>query len=305
MSTATALHAGDTGAPVVEIAVIDTLAGYSAHLDAERRAGRTVGVVLTMGALHAGHASLIRRAASECDVVAVSIFVNPTQFAEEADLSAYPRTLGADLTVAADSGASVAFAPSVVQMYPDWPAAPATTVTVRTLADRWEGVSRPGHFDGMATVVVKLLSASGRCRTYFGEKDFQQLAIVRRVVRDLSLPVEVVGCVTVREEDGLAMSSRNTRLAPDERRAAVCLSRALGAGAGAVAAGSERSAVESAMADLVASEPLVTLDYAVCVDAEDLEPAASTGADRPLRLLIAATVGPVRLIDNLDPWGPA
>jgi len=283
------------------VAVADTVAGYSARLDAERRAGRSVGVVLTMGALHDGHASLIRRAASECDVVAVSVFVNPTQFAEAADLTNYPRALGADLDVAAAAGASLVFAPSVAEMYPGWPATPATTVAVRALADRWEGVSRPGHFDGMATVVVKLLSASGRCRTYLGEKDFQQLAIVRRVARDLSLPVEVVGCATVREADGLAMSSRNTRLTVDERRAAVCLSRALRAGAGAVLARAERVAVESVMADVVEGEPLVTLDYAVCVDAESLEPAATDGSG-PLRLLIAATVGPVRLIDNLDPW---
>jgi pantoate--beta-alanine ligase len=265
-----------------------------------------VGVVLTMGALHDGHASLIARAAAECDVVAVSVFVNPTQFAEAGDLTNYPRTLEADLDLAGRAGADLVFAPSVVEMYPDWPTPAATTVTVRSLGDRWEGVSRPGHFDGVATVVAKLLSMAGPCRTYFGEKDFQQLAIVRRVARDLSLAVEVVGCPTVREADGLAMSSRNVRLAPGERAAAVCLSRALAAGAEAFGAGGDRAAVEAAMAAVVRAEPLVHLDYAVLVDADDLEPADPvTGdpaaGDRPLRLLVAAQVGPVRLIDNLDP----
>jgi len=288
------------------VAVTGTAADLSARLDAARGAGRSVGVVLTMGALHDGHASLIARAAAECDVVAVSVFVNPTQFAEAGDLTNYPRTLEADLDLAGRAGADLVFAPSVVEMYPDWPTPAATTVTVRSLGDRWEGVSRPGHFDGVATVVAKLLSMAGRCRTYFGEKDFQQLAIVRRVARDLSLAVEVVGCPTVREADGLAMSSRNVRLAPGERAAAVCLSRALAAGAEAFGAGGDRAAVEAAMAAVVGAEPLVDLDYAVLVDADDLEPADPvTGdpaaGDRPLRLLVAAQVGPVRLIDNLDP----
>jgi pantoate--beta-alanine ligase len=296
-----------TAAPGVT--VTGTAADLSARLDAERASGRSVGIVLTMGALHDGHASLIERAASECDVVAVSVFVNPTQFAEPGDLTNYPRTLDADLEIAGRAGADLVFAPSVVEMYPDWPTPAATTVTVRALGDRWEGLSRPGHFDGVATVVAKLLSMAGRCRTYFGEKDFQQLAIVRRVVRDLSLPVEVVGCPTVREADGLAMSSRNVRLAADERSAAVCLSRALRAGADAWAAGSDAATVESAMAGVVATEPLVSLDYAVLVDAADLEPAGTVSGDRgagdrPLRLLIAAQVGPVRLIDNIDPRNP-
>jgi pantoate--beta-alanine ligase len=291
--------------PTAEVAVLDTVAGFAARLDQERRSGRTVGVVLTMGALHRGHASLVQRAAQECDVVAVTIFVNPTQFAEAADLTNYPRTLGADLHVAAAAGASVVFAPTVTEMYPGWPAPPATAVSVRGLSERWEGVFRPGHFDGVATVVVKLLSTAGRCRAYFGEKDFQQLAIVRRTVHDLSLPVEVVECSTVRELDGLAMSSRNMRLDSRQRDAAKVLNAALRAGAEALAAGGDRSAAESAMADVVAKEPLVHLDYAALVDAVDLEPADDPGDGRALRLLIAATVGPVRLIDNLDPRRPA
>ena len=290
-----------TGPSVV---VLDTLAGYSAHLENERRTGRTVGVVLTMGALHRGHAALISRASSECEVVAVSIFVNPTQFAETADLTSYPRTLDADVDVATSAGASIVFAPAVTEMYPGWPVPSATTVSVRGLAERWEGLSRPGHFDGMATVVTKLLSASGRCRTYFGEKDFQQLAIVRSVVRDLSMPVDVVGCATVREPDGLALSSRNARLDPDQRAAALCLSHALRAGSIALAGGADRSGVEAAMVDVVAGEPQVTLDYAVLVDAATLEQADEAPSTGSLRLLIAATVARVRLIDNCDPLGP-
>ena len=290
-----------TGPSVV---VLDTLAGYSAYLEDERRTGRTVGVVLTMGALHRGHAALISRASSECEVVAVSIFVNPTQFAETSDLTSYPRTLDADVDVATSAGASIVFAPAVTEMYPGWPVPSATTVSVRGLAERWEGLSRPGHFDGMATVVTKLLSASGRCRTYFGEKDFQQLAIVRSVARDLSLPVDVVGCATVRESDGLALSSRNARLDSDQRTAALCLSHALRAGSIALAGGADRSGVEAAMVDVVAREPQVTLDYAVLVDAATLEQADEAPSTGSLRLLIAATVAGVRLIDNCDPLGP-
>ena len=290
-----------TGPSVV---VLDTLVGYSAYLEDERRTGRTVGVVLTMGALHRGHAALISRASSECEVVAVSIFVNPTQFAEASDLTNYPRTLDADVDMATLAGASIVFAPAVTEMYPGWPVPPATTVSVRGLAEQWEGLSRPGHFDGMATVVTKLLSASGRCRTYFGEKDFQQLAIVRSVARDLSLPVDVVGCATVRESDGLALSSRNARLDSDQRTAALCLSRALRAGSIALAGGADRSGVEAAMVDVVAREPQVTLDYAVLVDAATLEQADEAPSTGSLRLLIAATVAGVRLIDNCDPLGP-
>jgi pantoate--beta-alanine ligase len=295
-----------TAITVSGVGVTGSVADLAERLDAARRADRSVGMVLTMGALHRGHASLIVRAAAECDVVAVSVFVNPTQFAEPGDLTNYPRTLQADLELAGRAGADLVFAPSVIEMYPDWPTPSATTVTVRPLSYRWEGLSRPGHFDGVATVVGKLLSIAGRSRTYFGEKDFQQLAIVRRVVRDLSLPVEVVGCPTVREVDGLALSSRHVRLSPEERAAAVCLSRSLAAGAEAFRSGDARAAVESAMMAVVAAEPLVDLDYAALVYAHDLEPADPTTIDpeagaRPLRLLVAAQVGPVRLIDNCDP----
>jgi len=281
--------------------VIETVAEYALALDQVRRSGRTVGVVPTMGALHDGHRSLIQRASAECDVVAVSIFVNPTQFGDAGDLAHYPRTLDADLLVIASSGGQVVFAPSVAEMYPDPPGSPPTTVSVPALSTRWEGASRPGHFDGVATVVVKLLSAAGRCRAYFGEKDFQQLVLVNRVVRDLALPTQVVGCPTVRDPDGLALSSRNTRLSPEQRRAALALSRALRAGGARVRAGDGPADVEAEMRRVVSDEPSVDLDYAALVTADDLEPAPTGATDRPLRLIVAATVGPVRLIDNLDP----
>ncbi len=284
------------------LAVFETLDGYSRATEAIRLSGRTVGVVPTMGALHEGHRSLIERAADECDVVAVSIFVNPTQFGDPADLDAYPRTPESDLEAVASAGGHLVFAPSVAEMYPDPPAPASTTVSAPDLARRWEGASRPGHFDGVATVVVKLLAAAGRCRAYFGEKDYQQLALVRRVVRDLALPTEVVGCATVRDPDGLALSSRNARLSADQRRAALTLSAALRAGAALVAGGElGPAAVEAGMRRVVSDEPLVDLDYAAVVHADDLEPARTCSPPRPLRLLIAATVGPVRLIDNLDP----
>ena len=249
------------------------------ELDAARAAGRTVGLVPTMGALHGGHASLIRRSAAECDVTAVTVFVNPLQFGAGEDLAAYPRTLEADVEVAAAAGADVLFAPPVAEMYPEQP-----TVTVHVAGeDVLEGASRPGHFDGVATVVAKLFNLAGPCRAYFGEKDWQQLRVVRRLVADLSFPVEVVACPTVRDADGLALSSRNARLSPEERGAATVLYRALLSAQGAARA--QASHPGRRMADVVAGEPLVTLDYAEVVGD---------------RLLIAARVGDVRLIDNLE-----
>jgi pantoate--beta-alanine ligase len=284
------------------VALIESIAELSSSLDAVRASGRTVGLVPTMGALHDGHRALITRAAAECDVVVVSVFVNPKQFGDPADLAAYPRTLDTDLAIAASAGARIVFAPSVDEMYPERQAPTQTTVSLSGIAERWEGASRPGHFDGVATVVVKLLAMAGRCRAYFGEKDFQQLALVRRVATDLSLPADVVGCETVRDDDGLALSSRNARLSADQRDAALVLSRALRAGAAVIVAGEARSEeVERVMAAAVAAEAGVVLDYAAVVRAEDLEPAGTPIGDGPIRLIIAATVGPVRLIDNLDP----
>jgi pantoate--beta-alanine ligase len=279
--------------------VIETAAGCRALLDAARATGRTVGLVPTMGALHQGHISLITRAAKECDVVAVSIFVNPLQFGDPEDIAKYPRTLERDLAVCAEAGAHVVFAPTIPEMYPSWPTAPATTVSVGGVSDKWEGASRPGHFDGVATVVAKLFAITGPCRAYFGLKDFQQLAVVRRMASDLCIPVDIVGCPTVREPDGLALSSRNVRLSDTERVAARNLSRALAAGRAAIAAGErDGTAVQTAMRAVADQEPFVDLDYAVAVDATTLEEVSTIDDPETVRLLIAATVGPVRLIDN-------
>ncbi|HMD47239.1 MAG TPA: pantoate--beta-alanine ligase [Acidimicrobiales bacterium] len=286
--------------------VVGRLAELATRADAARRAGATVGLVPTMGALHVGHRSLIERAAAECDLAAVTIFVNPLQFGDPEDLARYPRDEAGDLERARAAGASLVVVPAVDDVYPGWPDPVATTVSVAGVSDRWEGASRPGHFDGVATVVTKLLVAAGGCRAYFGEKDFQQLAVVRRLVADLGLPVEVVGCPTVREPDGLALSSRNVRLSPDDRRAARVIPAALEAGRRAVADGErDPEAVTRLMVATVALEPGVRLDYAVVVDPATLEVPAVIDGSRPVRLLVAAEVGPARLIDNCDAPVPA
>lgn len=277
------------------VRVADTIETFRKELDAARAEGKTVGLVPTMGALHEGHASLIRRAAAECDVVAVTIFINPLQFGADEDLAAYPRTLDADCALAAVAGAHIVFAPSVEEMYPG---DVHTSVSVSGVSEVLDGASRPGHFDGVATVVAKLFSIAGTCRAYFGEKDFQQLAVVRHMAHDLSMPVDIVGCPTVREPSGLALSSRNAYLSDVERDAAAVLSRALREGV-ALIDGGERDpeAVKRRMADVLATQPLVSLDYAEVVRADDLiVPPVLSGE---LRLLVAARVGPARLIDNL------
>jgi pantoate--beta-alanine ligase len=252
-----------------------------------------------MGALHHGHASLIRRAASECDVTLVTVFVNPLQFGPGEDFDRYPRSQARDVDRAAAAGADLVFAPPVDEMYAA--GAPAVTVSVAgPLADRLEGAARPGHFSGVATVVAKLFAIAGPCRAYFGEKDYQQLLVVRRVAADLSFPVEVVGCPTVREPDGLALSSRNAYLSAAQRRAATVLWRALQAGAAAASG----AAALAAMRDVVAGERLARLDYADVVAAATLDPVDGPLAD-DARLLIAAWVGATRLIDNRAAGGEA
>lgn len=263
-----------------------------------RFAGRgPVGLVPTMGALHAGHAALLAAAVAEGTTPVVSVFVNPLQFDDPADLAAYPRRREDDLTLAERGGAGLCFAPSVEVMYPR--GRPEATVDPGPLGRILEGASRPGHFVGVATVVTKLLAAVRPDRAYFGEKDYQQLVVVRRLVADLSFPVEVVGVPTVREPDGLALSSRNGRLSRLERAAAPALHEALLAGRRALLAGDAPSTAASAMADRLASEALVAPDYAVVRGADDLAEVDDTAVPARLRLLVAARVGSVRLLDNL------
>ncbi len=284
------------------ITEVHQIASLRSLLDEFRRQGRTVGLVPTMGALHSGHASLIRAAALQCDVVVTTIFVNPLQFAPTEDLDAYPRNLDGDRTIAASSGASVLFAPSVSEMYPFGADRVLTTVSVAEITSVLDGVVRPGHFDGVATVVAKLFAIAGTCSAFFGEKDWQQLAVVRRMAADLSLPVQIVGCPTVRETDGLAMSSRNRYLSADDRRHASVVWRSLQAGTEAIADGEQSpAAVSAAMrAVLETASVVLSVDYTACVDPLTLATPGSIEGE--VRLLVAAHVGragvSARLIDN-------
>jgi pantoate--beta-alanine ligase len=255
-----------------------------------------VGLVPTMGALHDGHLSLVVAARKRCTLVAVTIFVNPLQFGGDAAFNAYPRRLQEDIALCEGAGVAVVFAPTEHEMYPA--GAEGTTVVPGPLASRWEGASRPGHFVGVTTIVTKLLSLANGCVAFFGEKDFQQLLIVRRLVEDLDLPAEIAACPTVREPDGLAMSSRNRRLAPFEREAAVSLWRSLMAGRDAVAGGErDPQAVTAVMEQVLGAEEAVVADYAAVADPLSLSPIETIEGE--VRLLVAAQVGPVRLIDNL------
>ncbi len=276
--------------------VIDRIDVVRKELEAARATGHSVGLVPTMGALHEGHLSLIRRAAHECDLAAVSVFVNPLQFGPSEDLDRYPRDLRADRAAAATAGADLVFAPPVAEMYPG--GSLATRVRVSGVSEGLEEATRPGHFAGVATVVAKLFAIAGACRAYFGEKDYQQLLVVRRLAADLSFPVDVVGCPTVREPDGLACSSRNAYLSADERQAATVLYRALSA-AGSAIEGGEKDAerLRARMIEVVAAEPLARLDYAAVCDPQSLRPLARVAGEA--RLLVAAWIGTTRLIDNM------
>ena len=264
---------------------------------AEARAvGQRIALVPTMGALHEGHLSLVRAARERAEYVVVSVFVNPTQFGPGEDFEAYPRDLEGDLELLEAEGVALVFAPATATMY-----APGATVTVDPgpLGDVLEGATRPTHFRGVCTVVAKLFGIVEPDLAFFGEKDFQQLAIVRAMVSDLDLPVRVVGCPTIREPDGLAMSSRNVYLSPDERTAATVLYRALRAAEARALAGERdaRALVEVMRAE-IATEPLVVPDYAEVADAVTLAPLEALGAS-PARALVAARLGSTRLIDNL------
>lgn len=267
-----------------------------------RGEGAVVGLVPTMGALHEGHLSLVRRAREECGRVIVSVFVNPTQFGEGEDFERYPRDLEGDRRLLAEAGCDAVFAPAVEDMYgggtTDLASGERIFVEAGRLGELWEGEERPGHFRGVCTVVAMLFNAAEPHRAYFGEKDYQQLKVIQKMARDLLFGVEIVPCPTVREPDGLALSSRNAYLSPQERRAARALWRALEAAAGE-ARGGVRDArrLERAMEEVCRAEPLVRLQYAAVVDAETLQRLGELG-DRPARALIAARVGETRLIDN-------
>lgn len=270
-----------------------------AHTRAELAAERdsltgTVAVVMTMGALHEGHAALLRAAREQADHLVVTIFVNPLQFGPNEDFDRYPRTLEADLEICRSAGADLVFAPAAAQMYPS--GQPAVRVNAGPLGEELEGGSRPGFFHGVLTVVLKLLNLVRPHLAFFGEKDYQQLTLVRRMVRDLDLSVEVVGVPTVREPDGLALSSRNRYLSEPERRAATGLSAALRAGAATADRGGDGAAVlDAAHRAFAEAAPEARLDYLALTD-PDLEPGPVRG---PARLLVAAWVGRTRLIDNM------
>jgi pantoate--beta-alanine ligase len=262
--------------------------------DAERRAGRTIGFVPTMGALHHGHASLIRAARGACDRVVVSVFVNPTQFGPNEDFGRYPRTFDADYALCEREGGDVVFAPSVEDMYPP---GGETFVDVGPLGTVLCGASRPGHFRGVATVVTKLFAVVAPHRAYFGQKDYQQTVVIRRLVQDLRLGVEIVVCPTVRDPDGLAASSRNAYLTPAERQIALCVPAAL-AEAGRLIAAGERSGgkIRDALQVLLSNTPLVRPEYVAVVRPDTLEPLERL--ETRVVVALAVRVGNTRLIDN-------
>jgi pantoate--beta-alanine ligase len=273
--------------------VITTIRGMREAVAAERAAGRSVALTPTLGALHEGHLSHLVRAAELADIRVVSIFVNPTQFTVAADLERYPRTLEADVERLAELGADYVFAPSVEEMYPSGPT--ETKVTAGRVGSLYEGASRPGHFDGVLTVVAKLLNIVAPDVATFGQKDAQQLFLVKRMVADLNLPVRIEAIETVREDDGLALSSRNRFLDPKERRAARALSAALEAAASASSSGLD-AALAAAQGALM-GESLVSLDYLKIVNPTSFTP-VDDGYRGPAIVIVAAQLGDTRLIDN-------
>jgi pantoate--beta-alanine ligase len=284
--------------PHGEPVVARTVADLRSLVAQWRRDGLSVGLVPTMGALHAGHLSLVAASQDACDRTIVSIFVNPKQFAPGEDLDTYPRTWDSDLAALRQGGADAVFAPLPSEMYP---AGHATTVSVSALTDCLDGVARPGFFDGVATVVSKLFLQSGADKAFFGEKDFQQFLVVRRMAADLDIPIRVIGCPTVREADGLALSSRNTYLSAGERAKAPRLHAEMREAAHRIRSGD--GDISAACADAVAAlaaEGFGPIDYIELRDAETLAPIAGAGpVTRPARLFAAARLGETRLIDNI------
>jgi pantoate--beta-alanine ligase len=274
---------------------LQTIEEARTHLDPLRRRGQQIGLVPTMGAIHEGHRSLIRAARQECDHVVVSIFVNPTQFGPQEDFQSYPRPLADDLAACEQEGADAAFCPQVEEMYP--PNA-VTTVTVDKLTSGLCGQHRPGHFAGVTTIVAKLFNIIQPNRAYFGQKDAQQAAVIRQMTRDLDWPIEIVVCPTVRESDGLAMSSRNAYLSPAERKQATCLIEALRDARDQILAGSDDAPqLRQRMRKQIESAGPAEIDYIEIVDPVSLEPLQPVR--RPCLLALAVHIGPARLIDNL------
>jgi pantoate--beta-alanine ligase len=282
--------------------LIDTPAGMRAWSDATRAAGDTIALVPTMGALHRGHLELIDAASRLADEVIVSIFVNPLQFGEQGDFDTYPRPLDDDLQACRAAGVGVVYVPTAAAMYPN---GFATTVHVAGLTDPMEGASRPGHFDGVTTVVTKLFGATRPDVAVFGEKDYQQLAVVRRLTADLDLGVEVVAHATVREHDGLALSSRNRRLDSEQRRAASCIPAALSAALELATSGvADAGDLIEAATKVIGDEPHAHLEYVTVFDASTLLPIGRFEREHrqpgTVRIAIAARFGDIRLIDNAD-----
>ncbi|UIJ93930.1 pantoate--beta-alanine ligase [Sinorhizobium meliloti] len=274
---------------------ISTIADLREALAEHRRAGRSIGLVPTMGYLHVGHMELVRRAGSENDVVVASIFVNPLQFGANEDLGKYPRDLARDQALLTDGGVDFLFAPDVSDMYPR---PMETVVDVPKLGSELEGAVRPGHFAGVATVVTKLFNIVQPDRAYFGEKDFQQLQIIRRMVEDLAQPVTVIGVPTVREEDGLACSSRNVYLTTQERRAAAIVPKALDEAERLIASGvTEPAEVEKRVLEFLAGEPLARPEVVALRDPETLEPVSEI-EEKPVLLLLFVRFGTTKLLDN-------
>jgi len=279
--------------------IIHETTAMQQYAEAQRRAGRSIGLVPTMGALHEGHLSLIRRSRADNDVAVMTLFVNPMQFDRKDDLARYPRDLDRDADLAKAAGAEVIFHPSAEEMYPK---GYATYVTVEGLTDRWEGATRPGHFRGVATVCTKLFAVCRPHRAYFGQKDYQQSLVIRRLVADLNLGFEIVVLPTVREADGLALSSRNVLLGPEERRQALVLSQALAGAQAAVKAGArDAERLRGEIEARIRRVPLALVDYVAVCDPDTLEPL--TRISGRAVALVAVRFGAVRLIDNvwLDP----